>query len=148
MNSIVDIFTIPPTFISYYLKSNWLGKWTVGIRSNFQKKKQNPQHSFLSILYLLSKPVCTQSLSHVWLFATIWTVARQAPLSMGFCRQEYWSGLPCPPPGDLPAPGIQSSSLASPTLAGGFFTTVPPRRPPFLKPNCHLKNPHHVCMVL
>ena len=41
---------------------------------------------------------------------------------MGFSRQEYWSGLPCPPPGDLPAPGIQPSSLASPALAGGFFT--------------------------
>ena len=51
------------------------------------------------------------------------TVAHQAPLSMGFSRQEYWSGLPCPPPGDLPDPGIQSMSLMSPALAGGFFTT-------------------------
>ena len=46
--------------------------------------------------------------------ATPWTVARQAPLSMGFSRQEYWSGLPCPPPGDLPHPGIQPASPASP----------------------------------
>ena len=45
--------------------------------------------------------------SHVWLYATPWTVAFQAPLSMGFCRQEHWSGLPCPPPGDLPDPGIK-----------------------------------------
>ena len=60
--------------------------------------------------------------SHVWLFATPWTVARQA-LSMGFSRQEYWSGLPCPPPGDLPDPGIKPASLMSPSLAGEFFTT-------------------------
>ena len=54
---------------------------------------------------------------------TPWTVARQAPLSMGFSRQEYWSGLPFPPPGDLPDPGIKPRSLMSPALAGGFFTT-------------------------
>ena len=51
--------------------------------------------------------------SHVWLFATLWTVACQAPLSLGFSRQESWSGLPCPPPGDLPHPGIKPQS---PTL--------------------------------
>ena len=52
--------------------------------------------------------------SHVWLFETPRTVARQAPLSMGFSRQEHWSGLPCPPPGDLPDPGIKPVSLRSP----------------------------------
>ena len=62
-------------------------------------------------------------LSCVWLFGTIWTIAHQAPLSMGFSRQEYWSWLPCPSPGDLPDPGIEPTSLASPALAGGFFTT-------------------------
>ena len=56
-------------------------------------------------------------------FATPRTVARQAPLSIGFSRQQYWSGLPCPPPGDLPDPGIKPVSLTSPVLAGGFFTT-------------------------
>ena len=61
--------------------------------------------------------------SHVQLFATPWTVACQAPLSMGFSRQDYWSGLPCPPPGDLPDPGIEPASLMSLALAGGFFTT-------------------------
>ena len=61
--------------------------------------------------------------SHVRLFVTLWTVAHQAPLSMGFCRQEYWSGLPCPPLGNLPNPGIEPVSLTSPALAGGFFTT-------------------------
>ena len=56
----------------------------------------------------------------VWLFATLWTAARQAPLSMGFSRQEYWSGLPCPPPGNLPNPGIKPVTLMSPALIGGF----------------------------
>ena len=54
--------------------------------------------------------------SHVQVFATPWTVARQAPLSMGFFRQEYWSGLPSPPPGDLPDQGIKPTSLTSPAL--------------------------------
>ena len=48
--------------------------------------------------------------SPVWLFVTLWTIARQAPLSMGFSKQEYWSGLPCPPPGDPLSPGIESVS--------------------------------------
>ena len=64
-----------------------------------------------------------KSLQRVRLFATLWTVARQAPLSTGLPRQEYWSGLPYPPPGDLPDPGIKPTSLTSPALAGGFFTT-------------------------
>ena len=62
-------------------------------------------------------------LSHVQLFATPWIVACQSPLSMGFPRQEYWSGLPCPPPGDLPDPGIKPASIMSPALEGRFFTT-------------------------
>ena len=60
---------------------------------------------------------------HVQLIAILWTAACQAPLSMGFFRQEYWSGLPCPTQGDLPDPGIKPSSLMSPTLVGRFFTT-------------------------
>ena len=67
--------------------------------------------------------LCAQSLSHVHLFATPWTVAHQAPLSMEFSRQEYWSGLRFPSPGDLPNPGM------SPALAGGFFTTARPGKP-------------------
>ena len=62
---------------------------------------------------------CSQSLNHVWLFATPWTVACQATLSMGFYRQEFWSGLPFPSPGDLPNWRIEP---ASPASAGGFFT--------------------------
>ena len=61
--------------------------------------------------------------SRVQPFATPWTVARQAPLPMGFSRQEHWSGLPFPPPGRLPEPGITPVSLASPALTDGFFTT-------------------------
>ena len=62
-------------------------------------------------------------LLHVQYFVTPWTVAHQAPLSMGFSRQEYWSGLQFPPPGDLPNTGIKPASLMSPALAGRFFTT-------------------------
>ena len=62
-------------------------------------------------------------LSHVWLIAAIWTVAHQAPRSMEFSKQEYWRGLPFPSPGDLPGPGIEPESLASPALASGFFAT-------------------------
>ena len=68
-------------------------------------------------------------LRHVQLFATPWTAARQAPLSMIFSKQEYWSGLPFSPPGDLPDPGIEPVSLVSPALAGGFFTTATPGKP-------------------
>ena len=58
---------------------------------------------------------------------TPWTVVLQAPLSTRFSRQEYWSGFPCPPSGDLPNPGIEPASPVDP--AGGFFTTEPPRKP-------------------
>ena len=70
--------------------------------------------------------LCCAVLSHfgrVRLFVTLWTAACQTPLSVGFSRQERWSGLSCPPPGDLPDPGIELLSFTSPALAGGFFTT-------------------------
>ena len=67
--------------------------------------------------------VCVSRFSRVQLFVTVWTVAHQAPMSLGFSRPEYWSGLLCPPPGDLPDPGIKPTSFVSPELAGGFFTT-------------------------
>ena len=72
------------------------------------------------------KPVCACMLSRfslVRLFVTLWTLTRQTPLSMGFSKQEYWSGLPCLPPGDLPSPGIEPTSITSPALAGKSFTT-------------------------
>ena len=59
--------------------------------------------------------------SCVWFFATLWTVAHQAPLSLGFSRQEHWSGLPCLPPGDLPHPRMESASLTAPALASRFY---------------------------
>ena len=75
--------------------------------------------------YILYYPhhCCCLLLSCVRLFATPWAVAHQAPLSMGFSSQEYWSGLSCPFPGHLPNPGIK---LTSPALAGRFLTTEPP----------------------
>ena len=63
------------------------------------------------------------SFSRVWLSVILWTIACQAPPSMGFSKQEYWSGLPCLPPGDLPDLRIEPASLMSPALAGRFFTT-------------------------
>ena len=89
--------------------------------------------------------VKVKSLSCVQLFVTLWTVAHQAPLSMGFSRQEYWRGLTCFLPGDLLHPGIQPASLSSLVLAGGFFKLVPPGKPSrvymliqlFLKPMNH-----------
>ena len=70
--------------------------------------------------------VKVKSLSRVQLFVTPWTVAHQAPLSMGFSRQEHWSGLPCPPPGDLPDPGIEPES---PALEADALTSEPPGKP-------------------
>ena len=67
--------------------------------------------------------------SRVRLCVTPETAAHQAPLSMEFSRQEYWSGLLLPSPGDFPYPGIEPSSLSSLTLAGGFFTVEPPGKP-------------------
>ena len=78
------------------------------------------------ILYML------RCFDHVWLFVTPWTIACQTSLSMGFSRQEYGSGLPRPPLGDLPDPGIEPTSPVSPTLQGRFFTTQPPGEPIYI----------------
>ena len=69
------------------------------------------------------KMLVLSQFSIVQLFATLWTVAHQAPLSMGFSRQDYWSKLPCTSAGDLPDQGTKHVSFISPSLAGGFFTT-------------------------
>ena len=76
-------------------------------------------------------PSCMHAymISHGWLFVIPQTVAHKTPLSMGSPRQEYWSGLPFPSPGDIPGPGIITTS---PALAGGFFTTEPPRKSKYL----------------
>ena len=85
----------------------------------------------LKCLWQICVCVCvyTQSLSHVRVFATPWTVAGWAPPSMGFPRQKYWSRLPFPPPGNLPNPEVKPKSPASPALAGGLFTSGPPAKP-------------------
>ena len=77
--------------------------------------------------------VRAQLLSHVGLFVIPWTIVHKAPLSMELCRQEYWSGLPFPPPGDLPDPGIEPVSPLPPALAGRFFITDPPGKKPVLE---------------
>ena len=86
---------------------------------------QGGHHELLPFLICVYPPfMCVQSrFSRVQLFAILWTVARQTPLSMGFSRQEYWSGLSCPPPGELPNQGTEPACLMSPALAGRFFTT-------------------------
>ena len=71
-------------------------------------------------------PAHSGVVSRVRHFVTLWTVTHQAPLSMGFSRQDYWSGLPFPSPRDLPHPDIKP---ASPALTGRFFTTEPPGKP-------------------
>ena len=96
-------------------------------QSSLALQSENIKSLVLSLFYgatLTSMRDCTISrFSHVWLFVTLWNVAFQAPLSMGFSRQKYWSGLSSLPPGDLPNPRIEPASLMSPALAGGFFTT-------------------------
>ena len=78
------------------------------------------------ILWYSNKKVKMKLFSRVRLFATLWTVAHEAPLSMGFSRQEYWSGLPFPAPGHLPNPGIESRS---PALQADALTSEPPGKP-------------------
>ena len=103
--------------------SSQVGNFPAGM--NYSLGKARPGYTIFLVICLCT--MCMLShFSHVWLCATPWTVAHQPPLSMGFSRQEYWSGVPFPPPGDLPDPGIKSLYLASPVLAGGFFTAVPP----------------------
>ena len=93
--------------------------------------EERKQH-FLDVCVCMCVCVCVcvyiyiYILSHfspIKLFATLWTITRQAPLSIGLSSQEYLSGLPCLPPGDLPDPGIKPLSLISPVLTGKFFTT-------------------------
>ena len=82
-----------------------------------------PLKKFSSLVCVLSR------LSRGQLFATLWTIACQAPPSTGFSRQEYWNGLPCPPPGDLPHPGIEPTSPTSPASQTDYFTAEPWGKP-------------------
>ena len=92
-----------------------------------EKRKRIYSYSIrLSSKRFLNINIIVQSLSHVWFFTTLWTVACQAPLPMEISRQEYWSGLPFPSLGDIPEAELEP---ASPALAGRFFTTEPPGKP-------------------
>ena len=82
-------------------------------------------HYFYMCVYICICSVMSDS-------ETSWTAAHEAPVSTGFHRQEYWSGLPFPTSGDLPHPGIEPESLASLALAGGFFTTASPGKPVYI----------------
>ena len=104
--------------------------WRLRISSGWEDGCVSPESSASCACILLSlKSVLKISEAYLYCvcavvsrsFATPWTVARHAPLSMGFPRQEYWSGLPFPSLGDLPNPGIKPVSLGSPALTGGFF---------------------------
>ena len=97
-----------------------------GLRIMFWLKKKTA--IFYSFCQLKNVSVCAKSFHCVQLiaaqlFVTLWTVTHQAPFSMGFSRQEYWSRLPCPPPRNLPDPRIEPVSPVPPPLADGFFTT-------------------------
>ena len=103
------------TKIKYHCTPIRMGK--IKIRGNTTGEGVEKREPLCNVACMLSR------FSRVQLFATLWTVARQAPLSMGFSRPEYWSGLPFPSPGNLPNPEIKPVSLKSPALASRFFTT-------------------------
>ena len=110
---------------------SWIGLWRGKKWNLYDSQWQTtssvvgPGSSFKSLPKAKWK-VKVKSLSRVWLFATPWTVAHKAPPSMGFSRQEYWSGLPFPSPGDLPYPGIEPRS---PALQADALTSEPPGKP-------------------
>ena len=89
----------------------------------YLEENPNLQHQQCQICNIWQpRKICVCSVAKLRLIFGQWTVACQSPLSMGFSRHKYWSGLPCPPPGDLPDPGIKPTFLTCPAL-GGFFTT-------------------------
>ena len=117
-----------PYFSHLLGSAMWFGKGNLGSRllvtvSNLKKFKFPNNERCRHRLYIICNKV--KSLSHVQLFVTPWTIAYQAPPSMGFSRQEYWSGLPFPP-GDLPDPGIEPGS---PTFQADALTSEPPGNP-------------------
>ena len=96
------------------------------------RQKVQVHHSKTKVDNLASYPracICAQSFSSVPCFVTPWTAARQAPLSTKFSRQEYWNGLPVPPPVDLCGPGMEPTFPVAPALAGRLFTAEPPGKP-------------------
>ena len=122
---IFDVTTIP------VLEHHKLRPYTITnlINKHCLCSECSTDHPFPISLPRLEK--VKELLSCVQFFATPWTTACQGPLSMEFSRQEYWSGLLFPSPGDLPNPEIEPVSLPSPALASGFFTTSAPWEAPF-----------------
>ena len=120
------------------LKTYQESSWNPHIRNNFMssgKRKviwyfcftfSQPLHVLSRCCFPLHACCC---FSCVWLFVTLWTVACQDPLPIGFSRKEYWSGSPCPPPGDLPDPGIKPASPVAPALQAGSLPVAPPGKP-------------------
>ena len=118
-----------------YLLPTWAGSTNVRTEPTQRSSSRSwllsqclaPSRSFIMWKESRFSPAskCAKCVSHsvVSDSATPWTVAHQGPLSVGFSRQEYWSGLPCPPPRELPDPGTESTSLRTRELASGFFTT-------------------------
>ena len=120
MCSVSSLYNTGGPFISF---TNYaISIWFVKFYCSSVRVGRREEHKIRPYPWYLSAHVLGH-FSHVQLFVIPWTIACQAPLSMGFSRQEYWIGLPCPPPGDLPDPGIELASLTSLTLSGGFFTT-------------------------
>ena len=110
-----------------YWKAAWSLSFSVSFRNHLETRGLG-ESEFTEQWSLSFECVGALLLSPVWLFVTPWTVAHQASPSIEL-SQEYWSGLPFPPPGDLPDPGIRPTSPEVPALAGGFFTTETPRKP-------------------
>ena len=114
---IIHLWDLDPQF-SGYTESDYFGGQS---QVNIWERWIEPM--FYQMLMCVYVRVCVCALSHIRLSAATWTVAHQAPLSMGLSRQGYWSGLPCPSPRDLPEPGVEPPCLSSLALSGRFFTT-------------------------
>ena len=126
---LVDV-GVPPDLALYSWARSFLGEACTVYGYHLMKSSLPYSLSFFSpFLLLLCYGGGVQSLNRVWPFVTPWTIEHQAPLSMGFPRQEYRSGLPFPPPGDLPHSRMELVSPACSALAGRFFTTEPPGKP-------------------
>ena len=122
-------FKLELSFSFFIFKnSSYVGKMI----SSLWNELNSLAYIFPFVFWLYMWCVCVLScFSYVGLFVTLWTIACQAPLSMGFSRKEYWSGLLCPPSGNLSDPGIEPVFLMSPALAGSFFALAPPGKPTY-----------------
>ena len=105
--------------------SEWLKLclWSRSKILSFEDQESNTIHHKLSISFYCVCACVLNQFSQVQLFAMLWIIASQAPLSTGFPRKEYWSELQCPPPRDLPDSRIETASLRSPALSGRLFTS-------------------------